>query len=228
MSPSQLANYRIGPGVDLIVSWGFPFLLPASLFESAAVGGINVHYSYLPKYRGPIPLHWAIRSGDASAGLSVHWIRDEYDTGPLLDLRRVVELPDDPDFHQIVLKYQEHVPIAVQQAIPDALRGVKGKEQEYVAGPHGWMRPDFLVANQSDTVELIHNQIRTFRFATGGRRGPLAIINGAPIELLRSEMGRPGGFRFPCADGDLFIAESRPASSADLPPRWIRAAGEEA
>jgi methionyl-tRNA formyltransferase len=78
---------------DLLVSWFWTTRLPMELVRAARLGGIGVHPSLLPRHRGPDPTYWAIASGDAETGVTVHRIEAEYDTGDLLDQER---LPIDP------------------------------------------------------------------------------------------------------------------------------------
>jgi methionyl-tRNA formyltransferase len=69
---------------DLLVSWFWTTRLPIALVESARLGGIGVHPSLLPRHRGPDPTTWAILSGDAVTGVTVHRIAEDYDTGDIL------------------------------------------------------------------------------------------------------------------------------------------------
>lgn len=75
---------------DLVVSWFWTTRLPMRLVESARLGGIGVHPSLLPRHRGPDPTTWAILSGDAMTGVSVHRIAAEYDTGAILEQEALV------------------------------------------------------------------------------------------------------------------------------------------
>jgi len=69
---------------ELIVSWFWTRLLPAAWLRAARHGGIGVHPSLLPRHRGPNPYFWAIDSGDAEAGVTLHTLAPEYDTGTVL------------------------------------------------------------------------------------------------------------------------------------------------
>ncbi|KAI9029384.1 formyl transferase [Hyaloraphidium curvatum] len=56
---------------DLAVVVSFGYFLPASLLRSFPLGGLNVHPSLLPKYRGSAPIQHAILNGDAETGVSI-------------------------------------------------------------------------------------------------------------------------------------------------------------
>jgi methionyl-tRNA formyltransferase len=47
------------------------------------VGSLNVHASLLPRYRGAAPINWALIRGDKVTGVTIQWLRDELDAGPI-------------------------------------------------------------------------------------------------------------------------------------------------
>ncbi|HEY0463615.1 MAG TPA: formyltransferase family protein, partial [Polyangiaceae bacterium] len=73
----------------LIVSWFWTRLLPATWLNAAPYGGIGVHPSLLPRHRGPNPYFWSIDAGDLEAGVTLHTLAPEYDTGAIL-LQRAI------------------------------------------------------------------------------------------------------------------------------------------
>jgi methionyl-tRNA formyltransferase len=74
---------------QLIVSWFWTRLLPGAWLNAAGHGGIGVHPSLLPRHRGPNPYFWSIDSGDHEAGVTLHTLAPEYDTGTIL-LQRAI------------------------------------------------------------------------------------------------------------------------------------------
>jgi methionyl-tRNA formyltransferase len=74
---------------DLVVSWFWTKRLPMEVVRTARYGGIGAHPSLLPRHRGPDPTYWAIASGDAETGVSVHRLEEEYDTGDVLAVERL-------------------------------------------------------------------------------------------------------------------------------------------
>ncbi len=74
---------------ELFVSWFWTRLLPGEWLSAARYGGIGVHPSLLPRHRGPNPYFWSIDSGDEQAGVTLHTLEPEYDTGAIL-LQRAI------------------------------------------------------------------------------------------------------------------------------------------
>jgi folate-dependent phosphoribosylglycinamide formyltransferase PurN len=71
-------------GVDLIVVAAFGRILQRALIEVPRVGCINVHPSFLPRYRGPEPWYWALANGEKTTGVTVHHIDEGIDTGDVI------------------------------------------------------------------------------------------------------------------------------------------------
>lgn len=64
-------------------------IIPTTLLESPAHGGINVHASLLPRWRGAAPVAAAILAGDSETGVSIMRMERGVDTGPVFAQRRV-------------------------------------------------------------------------------------------------------------------------------------------
>ncbi len=68
---------------DVICAACFPHRIPATLLRLPPLGWLNVHPSLLPAHRGPAPLFWAFRNGEANIGVTVHFMDEEFDTGDI-------------------------------------------------------------------------------------------------------------------------------------------------
>jgi methionyl-tRNA formyltransferase len=74
---------------DLVVSWFWTTRLSTEIVRAAPLGAFGVHPSLLPRHRGPDPTYWTILEGDEETGVTAHRIAPDYDTGAILDARRV-------------------------------------------------------------------------------------------------------------------------------------------
>jgi methionyl-tRNA formyltransferase len=74
---------------DIAVVCCYPRRLPMVLVESAKMGGINIHPSLLPAYRGPEPLFWIYRNGEHDSGVTLHRVAASLDAGPILAQERI-------------------------------------------------------------------------------------------------------------------------------------------
>jgi methionyl-tRNA formyltransferase len=73
---------------DLLVVCDYGQILSAKALTIPALGGINLHGSLLPRYRGAAPVNWAILNGDEETGVSVIHMTPRLDAGPILATRR--------------------------------------------------------------------------------------------------------------------------------------------
>lgn len=88
---AQLAALNL----DLLVVAAYGQILAPAMLELPRFGGINVHTSLLPKYRGPAPIQWAILNDDAETGVTIMKMAAGLDTGDILSQRTTPILPED-------------------------------------------------------------------------------------------------------------------------------------
>jgi folate-dependent phosphoribosylglycinamide formyltransferase PurN len=74
---------------DLVVSLNTPQKLKAPLLALPAHGCINVHFGMLPRYRGILPIFYALMNGDPAFGVTVHVMDAQLDNGEILAQRAV-------------------------------------------------------------------------------------------------------------------------------------------
>ena len=74
---------------DLLVCFAFGCIFGPKCLSLFSLGGINVHPSLLPRYRGPTPIPAAILAGDRETGVSIQKIALECDCGDILAQEKV-------------------------------------------------------------------------------------------------------------------------------------------
>lgn len=79
---------------DLFVTAAYGQILSADLLAIPQGGGINLHGSLLPSYRGAAPVARAIQNGEATSGVTVIRMTPRVDAGGMLDR---APTPIDPD-----------------------------------------------------------------------------------------------------------------------------------
>ncbi len=89
-SQSRLADLA----ADLLVVCDYGEILKDATLQTTRLGGINLHGSLLPKYRGAAPVQWAVLKGDEVAGVTVIQMTPGLDAGPSLGQSST---PVDPD-----------------------------------------------------------------------------------------------------------------------------------
>jgi methionyl-tRNA formyltransferase len=78
---------------DVICVACFSQRIPPEILRLPRLGCLNVHPSLLPNNRGPDPLFWTFRHGEASTGITIHQMDEGLDTGAIL-LQEHIEVPE--------------------------------------------------------------------------------------------------------------------------------------
>ncbi len=73
---------------SLLVVCDYGHILKPAALQTATLGGINLHGSLLPKFRGAAPVQRALLSGEPVTGVSVIHMTPRLDGGPILATRR--------------------------------------------------------------------------------------------------------------------------------------------
>lgn len=92
--PAEMARLA-GFGAELFVSMSFDQIFRRPLLEMPPRGVINCHAGALPFYRGRNILNWALINGESRFGVTVIYMDEGIDTGPILQQDFVDISPDD-------------------------------------------------------------------------------------------------------------------------------------
>ncbi|PGH04082.1 hypothetical protein AJ79_07182 [Helicocarpus griseus UAMH5409] len=75
-----------GDPINLIIAVSFGLFVPPRILSSAKYGGLNVHPSLLPDFRGSAPLHHTLLAGETRTGVTLQTLdTKEFDHGIILD-----------------------------------------------------------------------------------------------------------------------------------------------
>jgi len=104
-------------GAKIICLAGFMRLLSSWFVNNYFDRIINIHPSLLPEFKGADAVGDAIKAGAKVSGCSVHYVREEMDSGPIIKQQEVKVLEDD-DKENLAARIleQEH------KIYPEALR----------------------------------------------------------------------------------------------------------
>ena len=93
-APESLEHLRaIGP--ELFVTAAYGQILSADLLSIPRLGGINLHGSVLPSYRGASPVARAIQNGDTTTGVTIIRMTPRIDAGGIIAIARTAIGPDE-------------------------------------------------------------------------------------------------------------------------------------
>jgi phosphoribosylglycinamide formyltransferase-1 len=96
-----MAAYLKERGVRLVVLAGYMHLLDRAFLQEFPDAVINVHPALLPAFPGANPVQDQIAYGAKVSGVTVHFVDDGVDTGPII-LQEAVTLPSTRDQEEIL------------------------------------------------------------------------------------------------------------------------------
>jgi phosphoribosylglycinamide formyltransferase 1 len=114
---AAMAAWLAESGVELVVLAGYMQLLSGAFLGRFPGAVINVHPALLPAFPGLHAVEQALEYGVKVFGVTVHFVDEGVDTGPVI-LQRAVELPGARDPHEVLeaLHPVEH------ELLPEAVR----------------------------------------------------------------------------------------------------------
>jgi methionyl-tRNA formyltransferase len=177
---AELARYQ--PDLFLVCDYGQIFKPPT--LAVAPLGGINLHGSLLPKYRGAAPINWAVYHGEAETGITVLHITPQIDAGPAIGQVRLPIGADDtavtlePRLAELgapaVLEAIEQLIAGKAQPIPqDPAQATKAPRLKKEDGIVDWSRTAVQIRNQ---VRALVPWPKTFTFWHRPNGEPLRLI----------------------------------------------------
>ncbi len=80
---------------DIIFSFYYRNMLSTDILDLPPKGALNLHGSLLPKYRGRVPLNWAIINGESTSGVTLHYMTAKPDAGDIIGQEAFAITEDD-------------------------------------------------------------------------------------------------------------------------------------
>ena len=199
---------------DLLVVCDYGQILSSATLAMSRLGGINLHASLLPKYRGAAPINWAIYDGEKETGCSVIHMTPRVDAGPVIAQGKV---PVDPDetAYELESRLAEIGFWLVRRAIDSLESGeLKAVTQDpaLASSAPRLKKTDGLI-DWSRTAEQIRNQVRamapwpkTYSFLHRAAGPTVRLILGPVSVMDESEPNTPPGTVLRVADDKIVVA----------------------
>ncbi len=231
---------------DIIFVCDYGKILSSEVLATTKYGGINLHGSLLPKYRGSAPINRAIQAGERELGVSVIVIEPKVDAGPIVATDSYY-----PSIEETAIEIEENL---AQMGAPLVLQTLKKIENGNIAllpqdarvaskapklrkeeGRIDWIRPSATIIDQYRAFQP-WPRVYSDWIKDGVSDKPLRVIlgpftdvdeDGKPIDLSDSELNA-----FPCGtvvkktkssfwirtgDGALRVKAVQPAGKKNMP-----------
>jgi methionyl-tRNA formyltransferase len=225
---------------DFLFSFYYRLMLEPPLLAVPRLGALNMHGSLLPKYRGRVPVNWAVLHGERYTGVTLHYMAEKPDAGDIVAQQAVPILPDDTA-REVFDKVTVAAEIVLDAALPGLVRGTAPRiAQDLAAGSYfGRRAPEDGRIDWSRPAAEIHNLVRA---VAPPYPGALTTVAGLPARVLRTRVIETGAAPATAAlsvHEDVIVArcggggtlaicalevEGRPTDAAALVSRWGRGA----
>jgi len=74
---------------DLLLTVCYGQKIPSETIRSARYGGLNIHPSILPRWRGGDPVPWTILAGDRQTGVTIVTLAEKFDEGKIIAQKKI-------------------------------------------------------------------------------------------------------------------------------------------
>ena len=175
---------RIAP--DFLFSFYYRHMLSPALLAGARRGAFNMHGSLLPKYRGRVPVNWAILRGERETGATLHEMVEKPDAGRIVDQMAVPILPDDVAL-DVFRKVTVAAELVLDRALPALLAGEATlTEQKLSQGSYfGGRKAEDGRIDWSQGARAIHDLVRA---VAPPYPGAFTALAGRRLRLLRTRV----------------------------------------
>lgn len=169
---------------DFLFSFYYRQMLGAEMLAIPKRGAFNMHGSLLPKYRGRVPINWAIIKGETETGATLHEMVAKPDAGRIVAQQAVSIGPDETAvevFHKVTDAAAAVLAHSLQGLIDGTAELI---EQDLKAGSYyGGRKPEDGIIDWSQRAADIHNLVRA---VAPPYPGAMTAVMGQPLKIHRT------------------------------------------
>lgn len=140
---------------DLIISVAGNQIFKKPLIELAPKGCLNLHTALLPKYRGLMPSFWVLKNNETHTGVSVFFVDEGIDSGPIL-VQKIVEINNRTQDE--LIRYTKRIGM---DAIIQAINLIKEGDISLISNPDE-DSSYFSFPTRNDVIEFKRNRMKFY------------------------------------------------------------------
>ena len=169
---------EISKDSDLLITIGYGRILRTETLSIPKHGGINLHFSLLPKWRGAAPVQRSIEAGDKTTGVTVFQMDAGMDTGPIWS-QIEYQIPYATTSPQLFGTLSEIGVKAISNAIELIANGATPTAQSGEASIAAKVKKEECRIDWNNSAEEILRKIRAFSF----NPGVFSFIRGEQVKI---------------------------------------------
>ena len=212
--PALVAQIRaLAP--DFLFSFYYRNMLGPELLALPRRGAYNLHGSLLPKYRGRVPVNWAVIMGERETGATLHQMVEKPDAGGIVGQEAVPIGPEDTAA-EVFAKVTDTAALVLARALPGLIAGsARITPQDLSKGSYfGGRKPEDGRIDWAKSAQEVHDLVRG---VAPPYPGAFTRIGAMTLRILRTRLepnrhprsGAPGlyfeagSFFADCGDGKV-------------------------
>ena len=166
---------------DFIFSFYYRNMIKPEVLAIPRQGALNLHGSYLPRYRGRVPVNWAVINGETETGATLHYMVEKPDAGDIVDQEKV-EIAFTDTAHDVFHKVTAAAVTVLSRAWPLLVAGTAVSiPMDLKAGNYcGGRKPADGLIDWAKPAVQIYNLIRG---VTHPYPGAFAYLNGKKVVI---------------------------------------------
>ena len=180
-SATRLLEALSSRSLDIGVVVAYGRILSPEILATTSSGFVNVHFSLLPRWRGPAPVERAILAGDETTGVTLMVLEEGIDTGPVVS---VIETPisDDETGGSLTARLSYLGATLIDDVLPNFVAGSQQPAAQIEAAATD--APRLKKSEARLTVDLTSDAaVRSVR-AFNPRPGAWVSLDGSRLKIL--------------------------------------------
>ncbi|MEF3279990.1 MAG: methionyl-tRNA formyltransferase [Elusimicrobiota bacterium] len=221
---------EIKPDIGIIVAYGK--LLSKDSLEYCSTGFFNIHFSFLPSYRGADPVRWVIINKEIETGVSIFKVEEKLDSGEILVQEKILIDKDETSI-TLLNKLVDKAKKMIINVMPSIISGnftLFPQKGVPTYAPKLYLKDTYI--NFYDSVENVYARIRAFSydpysrfvFLHDGKEYHIQIISAqlTNIDDSKFSCGRISGFEknkgifVKCLNGSIFLKTIKPQGKKEM------------
>lgn len=164
---------------DYIFSFYYRQMIPMSVLNLARIAPLNMHGSLLPKYRGRVPINWAVLHGETETGATLHVMAEKPDAGDIV-AQQAVPIGPDETAGEVFTKVTMAAADTLKAVLPKLFQGdVPRRPNPLAEGSYyGGRKPEDGRINWHQNATQVYNLIRAVAPPYPGAFSDIESING--------------------------------------------------
>jgi methionyl-tRNA formyltransferase len=172
---------------DFLFSFYYRQMLSPAVLAVARRGAYNMHGSLLPKYRGRVPVNWAVIHGERETGATLHEMVAKPDAGGIIG-QEAVPIGENDTAGEVFARVTVAAGKVMDRCLPALLAGTAvAQPQDLGKGSYyGGRKPEDGRIDWARPAWDVHNLVRA---VAPPYPGAFTALEGATIRVLRSWWG---------------------------------------